>query len=204
MGEAIDGSPSEFQVHEQANAQLSAPLHTLTTGELSEAQDARTAWKEVSKDTFERFVQFAYSGDYSIPDTMEWDEAAELQEGGADTLRHTPLGSPAALENDVETDMARGWETSEVVSPRKKKGKASVGIHPKRTAEVEVDFPSMRFSLAAPRHPSCKLSEDFHTNRSYSRVFLSHASLFVLGDYWMVGGLKALAINKLHRTLCVF
>jgi hypothetical protein len=34
-------------------------------------------WKEVSKETFERFVQFAYTGDYSIPDTRECIKVAE-------------------------------------------------------------------------------------------------------------------------------
>lgn len=83
VGETTDGSPTEFQVHQQAIAQLSAPLYALTNGGLSEAQDARTTWKEVSKETFERLAQFAYTGDYSIPNTKEWDELAESQKRGA-------------------------------------------------------------------------------------------------------------------------
>jgi hypothetical protein len=72
--------PTEFLVYEEAIAQLSKPLHTLIKGNLSEAQAGCTIWKEVSKETFERFVQFAYTGDSSIPDTREWIRVAELQE----------------------------------------------------------------------------------------------------------------------------
>jgi len=53
-------------------------------GSLSEAQAGCTTWKEVSKETFERFVQFAYTGDYSIPD---WNKFAESQEADTDALR---------------------------------------------------------------------------------------------------------------------
>jgi hypothetical protein len=53
-------------VHEAAIAQLSEPLARLLTGELVEAQAGCTTWKEVRKGTFERFVQFAYQGDYEV------------------------------------------------------------------------------------------------------------------------------------------
>jgi len=36
-------------------------------GGMSEAQTGCTVWKDVSKGTFERLVQVAYTGDYSIP-----------------------------------------------------------------------------------------------------------------------------------------
>jgi len=57
---------TEFFVHEEAVAQTSKPLHTLVKGGLSEAQAVCTTWKDVDKETFKRFIQFAYTGDYSI------------------------------------------------------------------------------------------------------------------------------------------
>jgi hypothetical protein len=39
-------------------------------------------WEAVSKETFKRFVQFAYTGDYSIPPAREWDKYPEPQNGG--------------------------------------------------------------------------------------------------------------------------
>jgi hypothetical protein len=35
-------------------------------------------------------------------------------------------------------------------------------------------------------------------------VFLTHASLYVLGNFWLIDPLKALALYKLHKTLCIF
>ena len=35
-------------------------------------------------------------------------------------------------------------------------------------------------------------------------MFLAHASLYVLGDLWLIDALKVLALYKLHKTLCVF
>jgi hypothetical protein len=45
---------------------------------------------------------------------------------------------------------------------------------------------------------------DFEQDHSYSNVLLSHASLYVLGDSQLIDNLKALALFKLHKTLCTF
>jgi hypothetical protein len=69
------------------------------------------------------------------------------------------------------------------------------------------DFHSLQCSLLAPRnihHHTCEPAGQFEPNRSYSNVFLSHASLYVLGDFWLINALKALAIYKLHKALCIF
>ena len=44
----------------------------------------------------------------------------------------------------------------------------------------------------------------FEPDRSYSNVFLSHTSLYVLRDYWLIDALRALAIHKLYQVLCIF
>jgi hypothetical protein len=77
VGEDVDGSPSEFSIHEDAFAQLSKPLKSLAKGNSSEARAGHATWKDVSKETFERFVQYAYTGDYSIP-KIEKRDAAKL------------------------------------------------------------------------------------------------------------------------------
>ena len=69
------------------------------------------------------------------------------------------------------------------------------------------DFHSLQCPLLAPRnihHHTCKPAGQFESNQSYFNVFLSHASLYVLGDYWLIDALRALAIYKLHKTLCTF
>ncbi len=83
---------------------LSKPLHTLIKGHLSEAQAGCTLWKEVSKETFERFVQFAYTGDYSVPDTRDWTTVAEPQ-------KH-------------DTNVSKAFESKPAKSPRRTRKRA--------------------------------------------------------------------------------
>ena len=81
VGEAVDGRASEFSVHEDAIAQLSTPLRTLVKSS-SGAQVGNATWKDVSKETFERFVQFAYTGNYSIPATEKRSLAEAVKTNG--------------------------------------------------------------------------------------------------------------------------
>ncbi|KAH7317551.1 hypothetical protein BKA65DRAFT_514704 [Rhexocercosporidium sp. MPI-PUGE-AT-0058] len=67
VGESIDGIPAEFSVHEEAVARLSKPLHSLLRGDLCGSADRLYDMGESQQGNFGRFVQFAYTGDYSIP-----------------------------------------------------------------------------------------------------------------------------------------
>jgi hypothetical protein len=211
VGETIDGSPTEFLVYEEAIARLSEPLNTLTRGGLSEAYAGRTMWEDVSKETFERFVQFAYTGDYSIPATREWDKSPEPQNGESDAL-HDPSGASTTVESRVE-ELQIGLGTDKKSKRDKKKGKDIGNMFddwgasfPQAVAEPKPDFLSIQCPLLAPRNihlAKCEPAE-FEPDRSYSDVFFAHASLYVLGNLWLIYTLKALAIYKLHKTLCIF
>lgn len=72
----IGSLPTEYLACEEAIVSLSGPLYALMKGAVW-ARAACTTWKEVSKETFERSVQPAYIGDYSIPGPREWKKAAE-------------------------------------------------------------------------------------------------------------------------------
>ena len=238
VGENCDGIPTEFSVHEEAIAQLSKPLQTLVKGDLSEAQAGCTIWKDVSKETFERFVQVAYTGDYSIPNTRKCNRVTEPEKVGEDTLVHRALlvaskevnefnpreegltrddwGVPAKskkkkskyypeeevenpdLEPEPEPESSSFFRTKRDRYPR------TTSPSPRLFAAV---FHSLKYPLLSPRdihHHTCEPVENFEPSRSYSNVFLAHASLYVLGDYWLIDSLKALALYKLHKTLCVF
>ena len=261
VGETIDGIPTEFSIYEEAIAQLSKPLHNLVKGGLSEAQAGCTIWKDVSKETFERFVQVAYTGDYSIPNTREWNRVAELGKARTDALvrpaslstseelkESEPEGEKAAKEYDSIDELRRSWRTSKKVKKDNKKGKETkAGLVDRAAAFSEpvedpepkpppesgsvfrtrrdrypdppsppppplprlfaADFHSLQYPLPVSRnihHHTCEPAEHFEPDRSYSNVFLAHASLYVLGDFWLIDSLKALALYKLHKTLCIF
>ena len=67
----MDGGETEFSIHEEAVAQLSDPLEAMMKGgKFAESEAGCTTWKDVKKETFERFIQFAYMGDYTTPEPI--------------------------------------------------------------------------------------------------------------------------------------
>ncbi|KAH8650846.1 hypothetical protein BGZ60DRAFT_520242 [Tricladium varicosporioides] len=80
VGEEEDGVPTELFVYEEAFAQLSPKLRALMQGSLQESQTACAVWEDISKETFGRFVQFAYTGDYSIPEGEKRSGEKQLEE----------------------------------------------------------------------------------------------------------------------------
>ncbi|KAG0645389.1 hypothetical protein D0Z07_8999 [Hyphodiscus hymeniophilus] len=186
VGEAVDGTSTEVAVHEEAIAQLSEPLRILTKSGPS-ARAGKATWKDVSKDTFERFVQYAYTGDYSIPKTEK--------------RRFVPRAEELP-KLESEEPQATAAPESEPNPPAESE--------PEKISEEHVlttDFRTLSLPLLAPRdnyEGTCEPSVDFEKDHSYSNVFLSHASLYVLGHVQLIENLKALALYKLHKTLCTF
>lgn len=80
--------------------------------------------------------------------------------------------------------------------------------YPERYSPIHsADFQSLLFRVHTPRNNydnTCEPAEHFDPDQSYSNVFLSHASLYVLADYRLIDSLKDLALFKLHKTMCVF
>jgi hypothetical protein len=182
VGEGVDGVATEFFVHEEAIAQLSAPLHNLMRGGMTESQAGCTKWDDVSKKTFERFAQFAYTGDYSVPvgerrgpEEWNWEkwkaEANEILENTIPTKREE-----APAEDIPKKETNGGWNDLWIppVKKYKKVKKGSRREEVRLLASPEVipeDFsavpPPPSLILASrdkypERHPF-KLSTDFHS-----------------------------------------
>jgi len=275
VGEEVDGRPSEFFVHEEAIAHLSKPLQDLTKGSSSEARNGSATWKDVTKETFERFSQFAYTGDYSIPQTRDRNAAVtppysplsngpngrhrggSVHESNGTSTIELNDGSVPAVDNEPrrESVFEKTDDESKTLTKKQRKKKKSreavkssilepspetvqvesepAGTQPAEPEISEVkleepqqaslaeeeesidkpshvlvtDFNSLEYPLIAPRNNydgTCEPSTDFEKDHSYSNVFLSHASLYALGDIQLIESLKALALFKLHKTLCAF
>ncbi|KAI9652349.1 MAG: hypothetical protein M1829_001672 [Trizodia sp. TS-e1964] len=253
VGEKVDGGPTEFFVHEEAVAQLSKPLRTLMQGGMAESQTGCTIWADVSKKTFESFIQFAYTGDYSImkggkrsrdkkkKKVVTDDSSSRTSHSqrsrwaktvvDLDLVAETPAPElePGLVEKkDPETAIKKDKKKSlklekvfsfspfgeeslrpstdpdlpkpETIKRRDKYPELQPRVHSE-------DFNSLTFQLLAPRNnydKTCKPAEHFDPDQCYTEIFLSHASLYILGDLQLVDSLKALALFKLHKTLCVF
>lgn len=252
----------------------------------------------MTKETFERFVQYAYTGDYSIPKTEKRNIAVPPKVNGIHVKTPDSLAKPQKAENVAAAQPSSPSATNGIrgrlnslgsdetfpVEPRdgsmsekmddegtilglpmpskksrKKKAKAAIEKAEKEAKEASLkaekepvqeletrsepqpeetkpaetqptepeleatlltgeerspeqhiltaDFQSLSYPLLASRdnyEGTCEPCTDFEKDHSYSNIFLSHASLYVLGDVQLVESLKALALFKLHKTLCVF
>lgn len=63
----VDTDKVPITVHEAAVAQQSPALAALMQSEMSEGIAGEARWDDVDKGTFARFIQFVYTGDYSVP-----------------------------------------------------------------------------------------------------------------------------------------
>ncbi|KAK0108096.1 hypothetical protein ONS95_002917 [Cadophora gregata] len=201
VGQKVDGVATTFSVHEEAMAALSQPLHTLMRSGLSESEAGNATWEDISKDTFVRFAQFAYTGDYSVPFLV------------------TPSPAPAP-EPDLPVDAVHEREdfrVEELASSNEFATmddpdwggfpfKKSVGKKSKKQLIREMKG----LALSAPTPPrnesrgEYEPSSTFEPWMDYSVLFICHASLWTLGNYRHVASLKTLALYKLHKTLCAF
>jgi hypothetical protein len=133
---------------------------------------------------------------------------------------------PTEEEYDTLDELRRSSQRSKM--EKRKRGKnTEVGLEPEQLLESSpvfrarrdsypeplslnlfaTDFQSLQYPLLTPRNihlHTCEPAEIFEPDWSYSNIFLAHASLFVLGDFWLIDTLKALSLHKLHKTLCIF
>jgi hypothetical protein len=218
-------------------------------GGMTESQEGCAKWDDVSKETFERFAQFAYTGDYSVEEKRKTrapkrKKAKVVFNGSFETPTAAECG-PAPAEDAPEVDsllvmmdklssynaakIARVQVLmDELSSYTVKEKKAKTGSptpssqpeeplygdifrykYPERHPfNLTTDFQSLSFSSKlAPRNNyanTCEPSETFNSNIDYASIFVAHATLYILADYRLVDSLKALALYKLHKTLCTF
>ncbi|KAF7949337.1 uncharacterized protein EAE97_002846 [Botrytis byssoidea] len=230
VGEKVDGHATEFFVHEEAIVQLSRPLEALMRGGMSESQAGCTIWDDVSKETFERFVQFAYTGDYTVPvPTYEAKRRRDRSDSLEEFLRKLSIkdmkklkekssGGQGVIEPLIEPPLP--GVTPEPAEPAlapplpyQPLGSESYLVsrifkYPELTSHLrESDFNQLVFPLLALRNNydlTCEPREWHNPCQGYSNVLISHAALYILGDFRLIDSLKALALYKLHKTLSVF
>ncbi|KAH6672841.1 hypothetical protein B0J14DRAFT_482231, partial [Halenospora varia] len=232
VGGGEDGALTEFVVHEEAIAQLSPRLRSLMQGGLHESQTACAVWEDVSKETFKRFAQFAYTGDYSIP---EGEKRLRKKKGGKGSKKgkkgtksfgetNGSLGEASELQEIIEPP-----PSGEVISPTSA-GFTSLGVFAEEPQMAEDDFlSSLKQREKYPEFAHVKLaanfndinfvdalaprdnyatttepSTSFNPKLNYSPILLAHTALYFLADYHQVDSLKHLSLYKLHKTLRTF
>ncbi|KAJ9655405.1 hypothetical protein H2198_005709 [Neophaeococcomyces mojaviensis] len=165
--------------------------------------------EDIDDETLMRFIEFAYTGDYTTPEPC---------------LRPLP-----AVKAD---DHVCKWETFAKGSKKDKKRKTEAIMYNEEPCEEPCEVPCEEEDVACDCQPPCSLSISIgaETSRSriwenfrkqaciiertpwkpriekspsydYSRVFLSHARLYKFSDRYDCTNLMALTLQKLRLTL---
>jgi hypothetical protein len=205
VGETSDGAPTTFSIHEEAIARLSKPLESLVKSNLIESRAGCVVWKDVSKEMFERLVQVAYTGDYSVPSTIPWNSITNLKVGNSSEPKEIELEDEkladkfdsggelqrSSIPNGKAIKLKKAHMQPKSRPYAQRKGEEFTGLQPPPFLGPFIDH-------------TCEPVKVFEPDRSYCHVFLVHASLFVFGDLWLIDPLKTLALHKLNKTLCIF
>ncbi|KAI1800538.1 hypothetical protein F4811DRAFT_27165 [Daldinia bambusicola] len=202
----------EFFMHAGLVARMSKPLFALVNGEWKEAKESFTEWPEVDEGTFARFCEFAYTGDYKVPEPFK-DALTVLKNKNADL--EVPAFEEASLDEiGVQSDDLDGWSlrahgigTSGGVSRKKKKSNILFEAPARRSGssgDRHQMWEQFRQDVGDEPDPRAKETANTDPSLNYSEVLLAHARLYAFADCYDVSALAELSVRKLHRTLKVF
>jgi hypothetical protein len=187
----IGPEETEIVVHEEPIASQSAALNTLMRGSMSESTNGLASWKDVDEKTFVRFAQFAYTGDYSVPQMVVINQVVSNHREEV----------PVDIQRNPQDSEFEWGAFSSAKKTVKKKG-IKHDLTPQETTYTP--FKSLTYPLLQPRskfadscHPVMIKGSRYHIFES----LLSHTSLYVLADKWGVESLKVLTLYKLHENL---
>ncbi|KAJ3496614.1 hypothetical protein NLG97_g2531 [Lecanicillium saksenae] len=202
----------EFYIHTSLLASQSPALNALVYGQMKEAVNGCAIWEDISEDTFIRFGQYVYTGDYdgaapfeppaspTPPSTMEAGERSDA----------TDVDAPPAEEKTAEDDF---WGTFNAQSTKKKnKARKKKGVTewnweaspPQRAEEAWEHFTTTRSYACAPPAPLPTVENLDNKRKEYAEAFLSHARVHVMADCYLIQPLATLALHKMHEILCNF
>ncbi|KAH8595282.1 hypothetical protein B0O99DRAFT_163409 [Bisporella sp. PMI_857] len=204
VGKEVDGTSTEFQVHEAAVARLSGPLNSLLKREMLKAQAGCTKWDDVGKETSERLAEFAYTGSYSVPgveslekevkkDKISKNDALGIFWWQAEDI-FPPEDSETVTEFVHESEsepVEYNWEDN-WKAPKGRKGKS------KKNHQPLIERPRVQPPLETV------LENEQSNILTYSTTFHAHASLYILPPYRLITPLISLSQRNLQMTLDSF
>lgn len=176
---------------------------------MSTANTRTETLPDIDPDTFVRFCEFAYTGDYTPP---MW----QTVDARSDTVLKEPAGhdepEPAyeavcVPENEQpklpEDDWSWDFRASKKKAKRGKISREAQVPNPRQTDLLTGDtyYPSIRreeFDIECTPRGNDSASQDF------TSVFLGHAKVYVLAERYDISQLSDLALHKLNATLKQF
>lgn len=200
-----------FRIHSSAIAEQSDALNNLINGAMIEAQVGRVVWDDLSVNTFIRFIQFAYLGDYPTPASLPMTELTGTAASVAPLFTASPVftffpsNSPtmpteaSPFKDPSRTDrkgskyvLSQMNTIKQDNTPMKMSEKT-----PFKDMDYPARIPAMEFFKSCKPRPN-QPSEDF------TPVFVAHAELYVFAEKYGIKILKQTTLHKLHKTLAIY
>jgi hypothetical protein len=186
---------------------------------MSEAQNGFAVLDDVDKQTFVRFCEYVYTGDYAAADpeilldsstigTLDSVKPDCVTPGPLAVVNNGPEAEPEFLYDPVDIDVTAdlSWGTGHS-SKKDKRGKAGVEVKKpaplpqSRKSVLWTRFKELSYPTPAPP-PQPGPNDD--PLEDYTPVLLSHAHIYVFADRYDIPPLKTLALHKLRQTLIKF
>lgn len=190
---------------------MSKPLNALVHGEMKEASDGVAVWPEVDEGTFVRFWEFAYTGNYTAPKPAIV-LALETQSSHHDEARKEPSpeehpappAPPArpVLEAEIDEEHVMSDRFDRFGFSRPQRVNKSKRMPVTGRDELWNQFKKLNYHVPSPPPSPEKMRSP--SLMDHSEVFLSHARIYVLADYYDIEALMVLSLKRLHQALVGF
>lgn len=196
-------------IHTALIVEQSPALRSLVTGPMEEAQNHTVIWDDVDEDTFTRFAQFVYTGDYIpaphifVPTPVkESENEVESKNDIVEIIEEPEQSAAGSLDAFEGPTIAADFDSYETVGFAKRDKKKREKKSSRRLGFNTLVYPTPSYS--ANILSMCESRPNMSAEEDYTPVLVGHARLYVFADRYGIGALKALVLNKLHFTLCNF
>ncbi|KXH45120.1 hypothetical protein CSIM01_01249 [Colletotrichum simmondsii] len=182
----------EFTVYESSFASLSPPLRALLTGGFQESNEGKVIWDDTDPVTFVLLVQYAYSGDYSLPETtpavLEVIEENTTSGDGSSRLgSDAPNQLPLSMKVRLQGTQHRG---------------SYYHFAQEKFLNFSSQQASLEFGFETQGADSIKELEKACWHSEYLRSMCkSHVRLYFLADKYAIEDLQKLCLAKVHYFL---
>lgn len=218
-------------VHAAAIAAASGQLDALINSGMRESETRCAKIEDVRVEDFVRFCEYAYRGDYTVP---RWEEdlpepgssASMNQQNGEEDEWASPVSRVIKKGGKKNKKVARvvpRWE--DTPAPQEPDAEAPANDWPQEPASeppADTEYGPVPISRTPLRtqfnhrtfltdgNPKTQILQRFDpkpnttANQNFTPVFLAHARLYSFAQYRGIVPLKALTLDKLHKTLMIF
>lgn len=170
---------------------------------MKEACDGFACIEEVDVDTFARFVEYCYTGDYPAAEHLVVLDASSIQHED-DKVEHE-VGGAVNVFYEPDEELKRSFGLGRA---RGKKGKPYTIVEPSSSPRQEMfnAFKALSWNTPAqePKPPQYSARVNREACEDYTDVFLSHAHLYVFADTYDIERLRVLSLQKLHQSFVNF